>query len=108
LTIDKTLYTLSNNKGINVFPDKQIYFCAICNGPGTTLHHFTPKQTAKRLNNVDLESILDFDYYKTIRVCRRCHDDIHYYLSHWELATKYNNESSLINELNNRKNHENP
>jgi hypothetical protein len=68
----------------------QIYFCAICNGPGTTRHHLIPRST--RNGNRD-----------TILLCRDCHADVHWFFSNWELALKFNTEELLKTELAKRK-----
>lgn len=69
---------------------KQIYFCFLCNGPGTSKHHLVPKQVRQyRGTTANL----------IVRTCRKCHNDIHYYFSNWELATKFNSEERLRNEL---------
>ena len=68
-------------------PAKQIYFCAFCNGPGTTRHHLFPGQGR----------------HETIRLCRRCHNEVHWYFSNAELAMKFNSEERLRCELEKRK-----
>lgn len=76
---------------------KQIYFCAICGGPGGTRHHLVPKLVAKQRKKLHEE---------IIRTCRKCHDDIHFYFSHYELAEEFNTEDSLRRELRKRKSHD--
>lgn len=72
----------------------QLYFCAICGGPGSTKHHLVPK--AVRIKRGLLAN-------KIMRCCPKCHADIHYYFSHWELATRFNEEKPLKAELEKRK-----
>ena len=38
-----------------------------------------------------------------IRLCPRCHKDVHYYFSNWELAVKFNSLESLTGELKTRR-----
>lgn len=68
----------------------QIYFCAICNGPGSTRHHLAPVATK-------------MPYMGIIRLCPRCHKEVHYYFSNWELAVKFNSLESLTGELKTRR-----
>jgi hypothetical protein len=44
-----------------------------------------------------------FFWRETVRACRKCHDDIHYYFSHLELATQFNQPDLLRMELKQRK-----
>lgn len=72
----------------------QIYFCELCNGPGSTKHHLVPK-------SVRLERGLQAN--AIMRACGRCHSDIHYYISNWELATQFNSPEKIKLELKRRK-----
>ena len=74
---------------------KQIHFCYICNGPGSSEHHLIPKSVqADRLKKVVVLKM---------RACHTCHHDIHYYFSHWELAISYFTPESLKAELTRRR-----
>lgn len=64
----------------------QIFFCALCNGPGSTRHHFAPVATK-------------MPHMGTCRLCPRCHREVHYYFSNWELAVRFNSLESLSGEL---------
>jgi len=76
---------------------KQIYFCAICGGPGSTRHHLIPKAIYAYPPRTKTSGNL------TIRTCPQCHSDIHYYFSHWELALQFNTEERIKTELSKRK-----
>ena len=77
---------------------KQIYFCAICGGNGGTKHHLLPKSTRREWRGPGGSQMMP-----TMRTCRKCHDDIHYFISHWELAMFFTSEDKLKNELARRK-----
>lgn len=70
----------------------QIYFCLICNGPGTTKHHFVPRQIEKQVENKPR--------IKYTRLCGPCHGAVHKLFKHKELATKFNTDESLKAEFN--------
>jgi hypothetical protein len=73
---------------------KQIYFCFICNGPGTSKHHLVPRKVRQE-RGTQANAI--------VRTCCKCHRDIHYYISHFELDTKFNTPELLKLELSRRK-----
>lgn len=73
----------------------QVHFCAICGGSGGTNHHLIPK-SVRHLYKITPPT-------QFMKCCRGCHDDIHYYLSHWELAFIFNTEAKLKAELLRRK-----
>lgn len=75
---------------------KQVYFCVICNGPGGTRHHLVPKSIER--DHPKFKNRKD-----TIRLCSRCHREVHYYFSHWELAVKFNSAETVKSELHKRK-----
>jgi hypothetical protein len=74
---------------------RQIYFCALCGGNGTSSHHLFPKSAWKRMNPKPLMRFM--------RLCGKCHNDIHFYFSVWELALKFNTPETIKPELEKRK-----
>ena len=80
--------------------DALIYTCVICGGPGGSRHHLIPKSVRDKYLTLQQNA----DLHATIRTCPRCHGDIHFYFSNWELALKFNTEEALRIELRERKN----
>ena len=80
--------------------NKQIYFCAICNGPGSTRHHLIPTEALKRSKFFNKSN-----HQVMVRLCVKCHETINYYFSNWEMAVKYNTIEKLITELRIRQNY---
>jgi hypothetical protein len=74
---------------------KQIHFCAICGGPGTSRHHLVPRGVRGQISPNPRTEL--------IRTCASCHREIHYYFSHWELALRFNTEERIKTELAKRK-----
>jgi hypothetical protein len=72
----------------------QVHFCGICNGPGTSRHHFIPKEVV-HVNPARKDD--------TVRLCSVCHRDVHFYFSNMELAMWYNTTDSIRPELERRK-----
>jgi len=79
-------------------PTGQIYFCFFCGGPGSTKHHLFPRSIADRIGASKEQK------QKVIRLCPRCHQDVHFYFSHYELATRFNDHVKLKLEWQVRKN----
>ncbi len=75
--------------------EKQIYLCEICGNPGRHLHHLIPRWMTTRLRIAECRTL--------IRTCYKCEEDIHFYISHWELGTKFNTRERIREELRNRR-----
>jgi len=82
---------------------KQIHFCAICNGPGSTKHHLWPQKLRRQILNGAPGNSDSPSWGAVMRVCGSCHADIHFYFSHWELAMKYNEPERIKTEMAKRK-----
>jgi hypothetical protein len=78
---------------------KHIHHCAICGKGGSGKHHFVPRKARKEHAHAPGQR----PKYVTMPTCRACHDDIHYHISHWELAVFFNTQENLITELARRK-----
>lgn len=74
----------------------QIFWCEFCHGPGSTKHHLIPHSLKTYVSPAQRIR-------ETIRLCSRCHTEVHYFFSNSELGYTYNDPALLLKELEARR-----